>query len=75
MTKREPHATNGRKGGEATLTKYGIEHYQRMAAIVRAKYGSDHYKRIGKKGGEAYNQRYIAGGLRGTIHPDDEVPL
>lgn len=42
------HAERGRLGGLATFAKYGREH---MVAIAR-------------KGGEAYNIKYVATGLR-----------
>lgn len=66
----------GRLGGNATLERHGTAHYQRMAHVMLAKYGTTHMRELGKKGGEAYNMRYVAGGKRGSIHHKDssDVP-
>lgn len=72
MTRQEA----GRLGGNATYERYGTEHFRSLAYLCLAKHGGvDHLKRIGRKGGERFNQRYIAGGIHGSIHPDDEIPL
>lgn len=71
MTRQEA----GRKGGNTTYDRYGTEHYRALAYLCLAKHGGiEHLRAIGKKGGERYNMRYVAGGLHGSIHPDDEVP-
>lgn len=45
----------GRRGGEATKERYGLDHYKTMGSkggeMTKAKYGPEHYSEIGRKGG------------------------
>lgn len=52
----------GRRGGEATKTRYGHDHYvtigKKGGRTVKQRYGSDFYAEAGRKGGDMVKQKY-----------------
>jgi uncharacterized protein len=45
----------GRKGGQVTRDRHGLDHYRDLGikggAATRDKYGPEHYRALGRKGG------------------------
>ena len=54
----------GKKGGNKTKEKHGLEHFQSLAKeggkANAKKYGNPHFSKIGQKGGETTRERYGA---------------
>lgn len=58
----EWHREAGRRGGAATATKYGREHFSMLGKkggrVAAERYGPEFYRAIGKKGGDVIREVY-----------------
>lgn len=58
-------ARRGRRGGLATLAKFGRDHYRELGrrggTQTKAKHGVDHLRRAGRKGYHALVEKYFDG--------------
>src|SRR5690242_18367604 len=56
-----PHTQSRKKGGQACLAKYGIEHYRGMGKkggdTTKQRHDADYYRRIGAMGREARRRK------------------